>query len=160
MNFSYKFEQLTPGLKQIGKMLIFFLFANHLFACLWFLQANLQDFDKTTWVWRYDQLNTSGFRRYLTAFYTIFQTTSTIGFGDICAVGNTIETCIAILCLLCATLIQPFVIGNYVQILNDYDQKTEEFNKKISLLKDLFITFKQHAIFLKLHPQEKILQIL
>ena len=61
------------------------LIAVHIAACIWYFLARITDFDVNTWVVRYNFEDSGQFHQYLAAFYWIFTTMVTVGYGDIAA---------------------------------------------------------------------------
>ena len=61
---------------------IIFIVLCHNLACLWFWIAKLEGFSANTWVARFDLSTASGWTQYISAYYFIIATITTVGYGD------------------------------------------------------------------------------
>lgn len=93
----------------------------------------------------------SNSERYLTSFYFIITTFSTVGYGDISAT-NTIEKifCILIMCF----GVTAFALGTseLTNLISTYDQENAKLQEKILLLNRIY---KEYFLPLKLYENVK-----
>ena len=80
------------------------------------------------WIQRNGLLNEPYNKIYLRAFYWSFQTLTTVGFGDINANGNYVEMIIAANLMLIGTIVQSYLIGNFIGIITSIDDEDDIIN--------------------------------
>ena len=61
---------------------IIFIVLCHNLACLWFWIAKLEGFSANTWVARFELSEADPLTQYISAFYFIIATITTVGYGD------------------------------------------------------------------------------
>ena len=83
--------KFSNSFKSFVNLLLIYLCFNHWMACVWFLQARLNDFPETCWVRRKQMMELTTINKYLSSFYWAFQTLTSVGFGDFNAYGNSEE---------------------------------------------------------------------
>lgn len=119
------------------------LLLSHWFACLWILQAKLQDDVNRTWmvasttcdpadtmsvdptfVWECPALES-----YMAALYFASMTITSIGYGDITATkGNWIEQCFCIFLMFISDLAWIYVTGVFVSVITNADPERTKFH--------------------------------
>ena len=62
---------------------LIFLILCHTLACLWFIIAVLEDFERTGWVMNFGYRDASVWTLYIASFYFILATITTVGYGDL-----------------------------------------------------------------------------
>jgi hypothetical protein len=77
---------------------------------------------------------------YLTSFYFIVTTITTVGYGDILA-ASTFEKLISIFLMLCGTFFFAYASSLFTTLLTSLDQEGQEFLQKKRLLQRLHIKF-------------------
>lgn len=88
----------------------------HVFACFWYLCANLEDLGPETWVARKGLVNEPEIVKYLYAMHWATQTVTTVGYGDIPA--NTVsEIFLSLIWMLVGVIFYSFIIGNFTSII-------------------------------------------
>lgn len=101
---------------------------------------------------RYNLIDSTYLSKYLAAFEWVFQTLTTVGYGDIGAQTLT-ERIFAIMWMIIGVGFYSFAIGNVGTILSNMDRRLSELKNKMNIFNDF--TLKVHLpIFLK----EKILR--
>jgi hypothetical protein len=122
VNTVVRFFKLTKGLIRLLSFMIVVLILSHFAAWLWYYIARFNDFDYDTWVFRYEMLNDTKARLYLTSLYWAFTTLTTVGYGDIAAFSND-EITFSLLWMLFGVGIYSFVIGSLTSVLSNYDAR-------------------------------------
>ena len=119
-------------------MLFFFIFGIlcHSLACLWFLVAKLQDFDLSTWVARYEYLDSPVSEQYLASLYFIVTTITTVGYGDITS-KNPSEQVFCIILMLIGVIAYSMAISSFSNIMSLSDQKSKTLLNKLHVLSRL-----------------------
>lgn len=54
------------------KFILVAMFAVHIMACVWFMQARLRDFDPDTWVYNIGKVDEKWFYQYFYSMYWAF----------------------------------------------------------------------------------------
>jgi len=114
--------ELTSAAKGFLSMFSVYMFFNHMMACIWYLQAKLQDFPDDSWVMRSDNQETKENKLYLISFYWAYQTLTTVGFGDYNGNGNSIEKIIACVWMILGVLVSSYMIGNFISLIQINEQ--------------------------------------
>jgi len=127
--------RLTQGVDRLVMILFCFLIFCHIGACIWYLQAKLNENDPTNWLTRQEEvLGDSGlFYIYISSLYYIIATTVTVGYGDIQA-GNSIERIVAVVMMFIGAFIYSFIIGTLSSIMLARDAKEQEVESKLNTL--------------------------
>jgi hypothetical protein len=112
------------------QMSVIIVLMTHIFACLWFLTANLSDFSPDTWVSRKNLQNSPPDVQYLYALYWASQTVTTVGYGDIPAVTST-EIGFSYLWMLFGVIFYSFTIGNFASIIASEGENAEKMTARI-----------------------------
>lgn len=79
--------KLDPNMERIMWFLVIIMFINHVLACLWVIAAKVDD--HSNWIETYkieqniEKIKDS--HLYLTSFYFVSTTVTTVGYGDITA---------------------------------------------------------------------------
>jgi len=77
--------KLDPNLERILLFLVVILFINHVMACFWVIAAKVNE--NLNWIRIYEDRNGSSkfkdYELYLTSFYFVSTTVTTVGYGDI-----------------------------------------------------------------------------
>lgn len=84
----------------------------HIFACFWYLGANLNQLSPDTWVFRKNLIDQPEHIRYLWAMYWATQTVTTVGFGDVPA-NTEAEIFLCLVWMLVGVIFYAFIIGNF-----------------------------------------------
>jgi len=88
MKYNKKFRQwfaylnLSASATKMLKLVVFGAFLIHLFSCLWYLVAKIDDFSEETWVSRKNLIYASQSLLYWESVYWAVQVLATIGYGD------------------------------------------------------------------------------
>ena len=104
--------------------MFFFLFAImcHNLSCLWFLVAKLQDFNESTWVFKYEYDIASVPEQYLASLYFIVTTITTVGYGDITS-KNPAEQAFCIILMIIGVIAYSMAISSFTNIMSAYNLK-------------------------------------
>jgi len=127
--------RLTQGVDRLVMILFCFLIFCHIGACVWYLQAKLNENDPTNWLSRQEEIlgDSSKFYIYVSSLYYIIATTVTVGYGDIQA-GNSIERVVAVVMMFIGAFIYSFIIGTLSSIMLARDAKEQEVESKLNTL--------------------------
>ena len=144
--------------------LVFFIIASmmivHIFACLWVFFCEMGSETDVTWidgeVAKMQEIDPNlkeldGNKLYLTSFYFIITTFSTVGYGDISA-NNFSEKifCIIVMCV----GVTAFAAGTstLTNLIQNYDTENKAMQEKIDVLNRIY---KEYFLPLKLYENVK-----
>ena len=136
VEFFMRTASLNPGLLKLFKFVVLGMLLSHIVACLWFLTAKLTDFDKDSWVVRYDLQDQPAAELYITSVYFVLTTIATVGFGDIVAY-TMLERCYAICLLSIGVGFYSYAISNFSTMMSSTDRKNLYLSQRLDALADL-----------------------
>lgn len=129
--------QIGNGLQRI----VFFVIASsiiiHIFACLWvFLCHMSQDSGAITWLDDQDK-SLSNVEIYLTSYYFMITTFSTVGYGDI-SIQNSVEKLFCIFVMVIG--VTAFASGTsfLTNLLQTYDQENSRLHERVVQLNHIY----------------------
>lgn len=111
---------------------IFFVLCHNL-SCLWFLLAKLQEFKETTWVARYDYLDSSLGEQYIAALYFIITTITTVGYGDISS-KTSAEQLFCIVLMLIGVIAYSMAISSFMSAITASNERNKRLRWKLDVL--------------------------
>jgi len=132
-NDNYNLER---SFKFMIYFLIFFLFL-HLFICLHIYLA-LQSYPN--WLIHIDIINENFLTKYLTSFYFLMTTITTVGYGDIVCVSF-IERIYHIILLVIGTLLYTFLVSKIGNYLRDQSHEQTKLDKDLNILENIRVTY-------------------
>ena len=120
-------------LMQILRLIIYFVFLTHIFACLWILLGQREYYQlKKGWIYLNEQgktLENEEIELYIIAFYYTIQSFSQIGYGDFTA-DTKDEHLFGLLIIFAAIALYGYMLGTFTNIItqlnNNPDQEREE----------------------------------
>ena len=130
---NYYLEQLV---KFLIYFLIFFLFV-HLFICLHIYLA-FQSYPN--WIIYTNIINESFFAKYITSFYFMITTMTTVGYGDIICISF-IERIYHIILLVIGTLLYTFLVSKIGNYLRDESHEQIKLDKDLNILENIRISY-------------------
>ena len=98
------------------KLVITGLFLVHLFSCIWYLSAKLDDLSDDTWPVRKDLTYASTLLLYVESVYWAIQVLTTVGYGDFGA-ATTSEYIINLIWMLVGVGFYQIVFGQVISII-------------------------------------------
>eukprot|EP00828_Plagiopyla_frontata_P012292 TRINITY_DN17001_c0_g1_i1.p1 TRINITY_DN17001_c0_g1~~TRINITY_DN17001_c0_g1_i1.p1 ORF type:complete len:339 (-),score=23.35 TRINITY_DN17001_c0_g1_i1:436-1452(-) len=136
----------------------FFIFVS---SCLLFL-SKFDDQNPNTWVVRYNLLDASYVEKYFASFHWVFQTLTTVGFGEITPSTMT-EKIFAILWMMIGVVLFSFALGQIGELLAQMDnkehnvkQKMKVFSESASKIKLPYFLCEKIQNFFEINMSEKI----
>ena len=148
---NYYLEQL---MKFSIYFVIFFLFV-HLFICLHIFFA-LQNYPN--WITLTNTMNQTFLVKYLTSFYFMITTMTTVGYGDIVCISF-IERIYHIILLIIGTLLYTFLVSKIGNYLRDQSYEQIKLNKDLNILENIRITYPSMSYKLYSKIQSHLLSI-
>ena len=142
---SYYLEQLVSF---IIYFIIFFLFI-HLFICLHIYLA-FQNYPN--WITHINIINESFFAKYISSFYFMITTMTTVGYGDIVCISP-IERIYHIILLVIGTLLYTFLVSKIGNYLRDERHEQIKLDRDLNILENIRITYP--AMSFKLYAKIK-----
>jgi Trk-type K+ transport system membrane component len=109
--------------------LIVFLILSHLACCLWIIIAALYNPDGTfegTWMENFPEYANSNGGIYITAFYWIISTITTVGYGDISGTNN-VERVFCSVCMFVGVIAFSIANGSLASIIQNYDATNADY---------------------------------
>ena len=140
LKYLHEFLNLGVGFERLIFFLIIFTVICHVMTCLWIITFQFQSetLDGTSWADPYSPfyINENGdpdFGLYLTSFYFIITTMTTVGYGDISGQNN-LERTVSIFIMLVGVISFSFATGALSSILANYDAVNAKLIDKIAVL--------------------------
>jgi hypothetical protein len=137
--FLQKFESifnLNSGFLKLFTFFITITITCHIFSCVWYYMAKLDDFSPDTWVARNSWLDDDLSSLYIKCLYFSFTSFLTIGYGDIRAFTNT-EIILISLWLYAGGIYYSFSISNISTVFSNYNAKLIDTNKKCMIVSEI-----------------------
>ena len=119
----------------IGRIFLFlagFFLTCHIVCCLWTICAQMSVNIEDTWLSDYEDD-----RLYLTSYYFIVTTITTVGYGDISG-GTPGEQIFCIIIMVVGVISFSFASGSLASIMQNYDSKNAVYNEKMKKLKKIY----------------------
>ena len=129
--------QLNYALERLILSIFGFLLLCHVIACIWILQARLNDDAITTnWIEEKGFLYADDWELYFAAYYFTVSTFTTVGYGDISATCTT-ERILAVFLMVGGVFAFSFATGTLTSILTSLDQTNKSITEKMSVVNKL-----------------------
>ena len=134
-NFSDSYH-LESFIVFVTSLFIFFLFF-HLFICL-HLFFSLQSYPN--WITHINVENKSFYIKYITSFYFLMTTMTTVGYGDIVCISP-IERIFHIILLAIGTIIYTFVVSKIGNYLRDQSHEQIKLSNDLNILETIRVSY-------------------
>ncbi|CAD8198515.1 unnamed protein product [Paramecium octaurelia] len=122
-------------IRRVVTIFIDMIILTHIFACLWFWCARMDEFNQETWVVRENAYDLNVGKQYLICFYWAIQTVTVIGYGDVAA-HTSFEFFLQIIWMLIGVGFYSFTIGDITCILVNVNPR-QEYEDQLILLEEL-----------------------
>ncbi|EAR99256.2 cation channel family protein (macronuclear) [Tetrahymena thermophila SB210] len=129
------FIQVNSGILRLVNLFFFVFVAVHFIGCMWYYEAKLYDFNEETWVYRKNLLDSDNSTQYLYSIYFVFQTITTVGFGDINAYTNA-EIIMTICLMIFGVGFYSSTIGILSSVIQYMDSKQILFSRKSDIMNE------------------------
>ncbi len=137
--FNKNISRLSSGNVEVEPLLLFFFIFGilcHSLACLWFLVAKLQDFEETTWVYRYGYVEAGVGEQYVAGLYFIVATITTVGYGDVSG-GTPAEQLFCIGLMLMGVIAYSMAISAFTGLMSSANRRQKALLSKLGALSHL-----------------------
>ena len=132
-------KEKLQNIIQLLKTFCISIFVAHIFACFWYIAANLTFPDyHVTWLSKEGLIQADWDTKYMYAFYWASITMMTVGYGDITP-QNQIEVVVCILSVVMGCVVYAYNISNIGMILQDLNKEDAIFNHKITIINQFMI---------------------
>ena len=128
--------QLSSGLERIVFIAIFAVFFFHISSCLFVFLADFEDDPIDAWRYADPYIHYGHFELYVTSFYYIVTTMSTVGYGDISG-GTTLERIYCISLMLTGVIAFNLISGALGALITNYDSSQAALQEKLLFLNNL-----------------------
>ncbi|CAD8093468.1 unnamed protein product [Paramecium primaurelia] len=121
INLSKKFSSYLT----LVKLLMFFFYVVHVFACLWYWVGKYNKNNPENWLYRAEIMDDSWDQQYLVSFYYACVTMFTVGYGDLTP-KTQIERVVTILFIILSSVQLPYsvnTVGNIIQQISAYGEE-------------------------------------
>ena len=150
-NVSYNLENF---IKFIAYFLIVFLFV-HLFICL-HIFCSLQSYPN--WMTHTNVLNENFYTKYITSFYFLVTTMTTVGYGDIICISF-IERIFHIILLTIGTILYTFLVTKIGNYLRDESLGQIKLSNDLNILENIRVTYPSMSFKLYFKIKSHLLNI-
>ena len=134
-NFSDSYH-LESFIVFVTSLFIFFLFF-HLFICL-HIFFSLQSYPN--WITHINVANKSFYTKYITSFYFLMTTMTTVGYGDIVCISP-IERIFHIILLAIGTIIYTFLVSKIGNYLRDQSHEQIKLSNDLNILETIRVSY-------------------
>lgn len=113
---------------KVFRLIILAIIITYFCGCLWFLMSDRGNSDsekeaENTWVTANSLQDDDNLRKLVVACYFALTTLSTVGYGDFYPMSNLERIC-AVLVMLCGVAFFSYIMGSFIDIIQNYDMKT------------------------------------
>jgi len=134
---SSSLQQLDYAIERLIISILGFFLLCHLIACLWILQARIDDdVLKPNWISEKGFTYASVWELYFASYYFSVTTFTTVGYGDIHGT-NTTERVLAIFLMIGGVFAFSFATGTLTSILTSLDETNKLVNEKMQVVSKL-----------------------
>jgi len=119
---------------KIFRLIIIAIIITYFLGCFWYLISNEMNpaSAEQTFVKNFELENEGNFRKLIVSCYFALTTLSTVGYGDYYPVSN-LERILACIIMLLGVAFFSFIMGNFIEIITNYDEKMGIINKGTEL---------------------------
>ena len=119
---------------KIFRLIIIAIIITYFVGCFWYLiSSELNGNREDTFVKEFELEEESNFRKLIVSCYFALTTLSTVGYGDYYPVSN-LERIFAVLIMLCGVAFFSYIMGNFIEIITNYDEKMGVVDRGTCLL--------------------------
>jgi len=136
LSYINDFLKIGFGMERLLFFLIVFLILSHLACCLWIIIATLYNPDGSfdgTWMKNFPEYSTKNSSIYITSFYWIISTITTVGYGDISGTNN-VERVFCSVCMFVGVIAFSIANGSLASIIQNYDATNADYQEKMNIL--------------------------
>ena len=113
--------QISHGLERLFICFLQFVFANHIFACIWCLLGQFEEASYNN-AWFVNFHPSDAWEIYINAFYFTVTTMTTVGYGDMSA-RTTPERIFCIILMVVGVIVFTFISGAIASVISNYDEQ-------------------------------------
>lgn len=119
---------------KIFRLIIIAIIITYFLGCFWYLISNELNPNgtKMTFVKSFDLEDKDNFSKLIIACYFALTTLSTVGYGDYYPLSN-LERVIVCFVMLFGVAFFSYIMGNFIEIITNYDEKMGIINKETDL---------------------------
>lgn len=129
--------QLDYAIERLILSIFGFLMLCHVIACIWILQAHLDDdYHSINWIKDKGFSQATDWELYFASYYFSVTTFTTVGYGDIHATSTT-ERVLAIFLMIGGVFAFSFATGTLTSILTSFDASNKLINEKMLIVNKL-----------------------
>ena len=125
--------KISINLRSCLLLLFFFAYLNHLFSCIFYYLARVNNFEPSTWVYELELLNRSKIELYYLSLYFILTTITTVGYGNIYPFSS-LEKIYAVIIMMFGVIMYSFFISTFTVIIRSINQKKDELKRKLEYI--------------------------
>ena len=130
------FLKVGASLERLTFFIIIMFLLCHITSCLFVIIASIDGPTPDSWILRYDLIDESNYKIYVSAFYFTVTTITTVGFGDMSP--KTTNERIFVSCLMMLGVIGfSFATGSLSSILQNLDSADYKLKEKINILENV-----------------------
>ena len=117
-----KRSQSINNIQDILLNSLFVIYITCLAGCFFFFIPMIRNFEDDSWVWQKDLIDSGPARQFMVAFYWAFQTSLTIGYGDVVP-KSLFEKALTVFWMLIGVVQYSYIIGFIINMINEYDRE-------------------------------------
>jgi len=120
---------------RVFRLVIIAIIITYFIGCFWFLlsnELNFADEGDNTFVKKFELYDATNARKLIVSCYFALSTLSTVGYGDYYPISN-MERIVAIFIMLCGVAFFSYIMGSFIEIISNYEQKMGVVDKSMDL---------------------------
>ena len=154
----YEYISKNYYLEAFSLFIIYFLVCClffHLFICF-HIFLSFQSYPN--WISHSISMNESFFTKYITSFYFLITTVTTVGYGDIICISS-LERIFHIILLAIGTIVYTFIVSKIGNYLRDQSHEQIKLSKDLNILENIRVTYPSMSFKLYSKIQHHLLNI-
>lgn len=126
----------SNGMERLVYFALSIIVICHLFACILYFGANINNDNTNNWVFNYGIQDLSLEEKYLASLYWTVTTLCTIGYGDIKPASD-IERGIVVFVEMAGVFFYSYTIGTITSLMSDMDKGKARLDRNLKILQDI-----------------------
>ena len=124
--------QISAGMERLTFLILTIIYFQHVCSCFWLMIGQDQPFSRDNWM-NNSIKDLSQNEQYMTSFYFVVTTMTTVGYGDMSA-STVYEQIYIVILMMCGVFVFSLVTGSVASILASMDVENAHLTEKLTIL--------------------------